>query len=269
MHDTFDTNAPPPLPPPPGHKYYLPEPYYFFHEAAIPVHVVVRTVAYCVARWCDRYVVPGEVRTRPNGSRSQWPGRSGAIPAETCAQRRTLDDLFKWLDDSRGEPFYQVDLARGDLGIFVQDGALFFLVLTPTQFSELQECLQAQGLPPDLFYPADEQHEIEEDVQIGDSVVRMKQKYSPKRWALRATQQSVSEIDKAGNGRDQDIRRFLEACNQFAGALSLRELQIRLRSDQSEQEELDLLRPLSLALGRTIAYIGSHTATRDVRDLDR
>ena len=143
----------PPLPPPPGKHYYRVDDYHIFDAKLVSVDAVVRTVALCVAHLCDSYAVP-EVTSFPEdrGEPVIFPARSGELPTDPAQRRLALEGVFRWMDQTRGLPMYDLQLTRSGEGVFVQDGSLFYLVLMQQEFAQVTQCLQESGLPDGLLY---------------------------------------------------------------------------------------------------------------------
>jgi hypothetical protein len=192
------------------------------------VHVAIRVTAHCVVQWCDGFRVQATDYAPLGRPREAWPGREGALPADPVARHAALEELFDWLERTRGRPDPSVSLFDGSRGVLILDGVHFLLVLTPSQFADVQRCWEGHGLPRDLCYPA------EEDTEAVD----------PLPWAG----------DPAAARRQ-----FLAACGQFLGAVSRRHLELLdpgAEPDEAERDEAErqLVETLDAALGAAVLH---------------
>ena len=212
---------PPTRPPGLGHAHYLLETDYFFNDAeprfAMDMALferAVRITARCVAQWADRYLA------RPCVQRDLL--RQGALPSSIEERELFVDELFAWLavlpDPILGDVLnlYQ----RDKLLLDQSDGMAYgFLTLSPKQFAQLQACWAANGLPSDLYYPAAAQRMVIEPVEKWGGVVRIGQRYTPRRWARR----DPGAIDAVPVPSEEErVASILAALSQFQNALWLR-----------------------------------------------
>jgi hypothetical protein len=113
---------------------------------------VWRVTAHGVARWCDAYRVEPSTRVHNGGPVEHFPGREGTLPADPAARHTALEELFDWLEQTRGTVFRSVRLTRAGDVVMDDDGLPFALWLTPTQFATLQAWWARFGLPRDLCF---------------------------------------------------------------------------------------------------------------------
>jgi hypothetical protein len=219
------TMPPPTRPPGLGHAHYLLETDYFFNDAeprfAMDMALferAVRITARCVAQWADRYLA------RPCVQRDLL--RQGALPSSIEERELFVDELFAWLavlpDPILGDVLnlYQ----RDKLLLDQSDGMAYgFLTLSPKQFAQLQACWAANGLPSDLYYPAAAQRMVIEPVEKWGGVVRIGQRYTPRRWARR----DPGAIDAVPVPSEEErVASILAALSQFQNALWLRRTEL-------------------------------------------
>lgn len=235
MRDTFDTSPAPKFPAGAGREHYLPELYYFSDVRSVDREQALRITVSCLAAWCDNFVATWAGRQPPRGK------RHGALPADLAARQTFLTQLLDSGSSKELSP-PRLDLKRGDEWILYSDAPLFFtLILSPSEFAELQNCWEAHGLPRDLFYPASEQHELIEPVEFAGGVIRWLQRYTPRRWEERMRITGPEPVIPSTEKRNQA---FLEASSRFSQAALLREMELREAGHPRDLEQLTALSQL-------------------------
>lgn len=208
-----------------GRSRYLLEEDYFFDVKQPSVRrdmaffgQAVRITARCVARWADRYLA------RPCSHRDLV--RQGEMPANMVEREALIDDLFDWLTALPGPLSGDVlNLYQGDTVLLEQgDGmASGTLTITDTQFTELQGCWGAHDLPRDLYYPASDERTAVDPVEKFGGIVRVQQRYSPRRWERRI-QTALDAVPVPSEA--ERVASFLTALSTFQQALWLRRAQL-------------------------------------------
>jgi len=247
LRELGDTLAPPPLPPGEGRQYYLPELYYIYDTEQVPLPVVQSVTAQCVVQWADRCVA-----VLPDyyvDSVLAQPGtvREGTLPETLAARLTLLDELFTTAERTHPPGSLRLELKSANHYVQLQDGLLPVLVLTPGQFAAFQACLGAHGLPQDLYYPASAQQEFVEPVATHGGIVRMLQRYTPKRAELRPLEKAARARVPSERQRD---RAFLAASQRYLDALRLRIARLHepgTPDRRAEIEELERVRDSVLA----------------------
>lgn len=205
-------------------RYFLEKDYFF--DVDLPsvrrdmafFELAVRITVRCVAQWADRYLA------RPCSHRDLV--RQGEMPASVVEREALIDDLFDWLTALPGPlSGHVLNLYQGDTVLLEQgDGmASGTLTITDTQFTELQGCWGTHDLPRDLYYPASDERTAVDPMEKFGGIIRVQQRYSPRRWARRVhTQLDAVPIPS----EEERVASFLTALSTFQQALWLRRAQL-------------------------------------------
>jgi hypothetical protein len=180
-------------PPGPGRSHYLPDSVYFddpWDDQGIIR--ASRSTVRCLARLGTRYEA-WEV-----GDLSAV--RRGTLPREVEGRDRLIFELHGWLEE-KAAPWHLIGfrLWRRSVEILDQhDGPPGILTLTPDEFAALQEWWLREGLPADLYYPAEQQRMGYEQILADGHLVWVERRYSPLRWARRdpsVTLEALARVD--------------------------------------------------------------------------
>lgn len=197
--------------PPPGHEHFLPE-YAYFDEGPQAFDAAVLSTISCAARWADRY--------EAYDGAGRGPTREGRLPSDDTARGEAVADLVAWVTQHFGDELHlaAVSLFRGQSLILAQpDETPGPLTLTPAEFSEMQDCWEARGLPRDLYYPARQQREAVALTEMFHGVVKVRRWYTPRQWEQRDSERALRLPTES-----ERRARFYAACNYFLMEMSLR-----------------------------------------------
>lgn len=148
----------------------------------MPFNVAQYVTLTTLARWADRYEA-----FSPGVSSSH---REGRLPSDPLARTAFLEQVIT----AFGTQFdARISLFQGDHPLLEQSkGVPGVLQATAAEFAALQAAWEQQGLPSDLYYPAQEQQARVELVTRFGGVVRVRRWYSPRCLATHAPVPSES-----------------------------------------------------------------------------
>jgi hypothetical protein len=92
---------------------------------------------------------------------------------------------------------------------------------------------------------------VVEPVTMAGGVIQMRQRYSPKRWSLRA---ALLQSNPPAATEDDRRRHILDASRQFLGALILREWELHEPESTPDPDEAQRVRESMLAVDELIHY---------------
>ncbi|MCC2631618.1 MAG: hypothetical protein K0S20_317 [Patescibacteria group bacterium] len=160
---------------------YAPELYYFFDTPGFPLMQAVKVTVKSVASFCDRY----EARLLAPKPGTTEVEQSGNLP-------RSTDDLIDWfeLNSDSNDLFslfmWSADQKESDIAKFDHhdDTCCWALNLSEDEFKIVQKAWRENGLPEDLFFPADQEKTAPEKVRYlkGLFTLTFKKTYTPKQW---------------------------------------------------------------------------------------
>ncbi len=247
-----------PTPSPPDLVEYLPEPAYFREFQGFSSVDAARITARCVAQWADRY------EAWPVGIPSVI--REGALPRTAAARAMVVREALDWVEAWLRRAERPVTLAglvlrwSGRIVLDQHDGVPARLLLTPAQFAAMQNCLESEGLPRDLYYPASEARVLEEPVEYMGGVILGHRRYSPLQWARR----DASNLPPLRlPSEEQQALRFFESCQRFLEALELRCAQLQRSDKQDDRQELQEVDALVENVGDLLQKVARRIAHTD------
>ena len=134
---------------------YIYEPYYF-HKAGFNFLNALRVTTQAIARWCDWY--EAQLLTPKKGIKDEI--KSGMLPIEFEERIKFIDNLILWLtnnSDMANETrlFMDANPIQPEHKFSYYDSAQWNLKLSPDEFLKLQQTWKDNGLPENLFYPAE------------------------------------------------------------------------------------------------------------------
>lgn len=175
-------------------SYYVAELYYWREQTGFPYRSAVTVTAIAASQWCNYYLAR---LIAPLSQKGGPTTKSGLLP-ENAHERATLvHELVEWtLDNSEIEDLFALFLSDqplphvGQAAIFDHhdDTDCWVLNLTTSEFTKLQQVWAEHDLPPDLFYPAEQEICIPYPGNgIGAKLSRMmgaQKCFTPKQWEM-------------------------------------------------------------------------------------
>jgi hypothetical protein len=191
--------------------------------------------ARCAARWADSYSAAVDGLPQVH--------REGQLPTEPRDRDALIEDVVAWLGQQPG-PLTRAMLSlfrAGEPVLDQRDGAPGVLTLSAEQFAEFERCLEGQGLPRDLYYPAGEQLATVDTIKRFGGVVRAYRRYTPRQWASRSRRSRRPPDVPSAEERE---RRFYAACSSFAQSVALRIAELSEPGADAPREAIAFLEAL-------------------------
>lgn len=234
-------------------SHYLPEPVRF---DALDLPEKLR-----VARLTDQFLAQFATSYQAwpvTDRRTIW---QGSLPRDRRRRAAVIGEAFHWIETiltDRGLPREWVGLVlyyRKKLVLDQHDGIPAQLFVTPEQFGQLQEYWRREGLPEDLYYPAEAQRVVTEPIRMFGGLVLGPGRYSPLQWARRET--STAPPTSIPGDKERELA-FIAAGGKFIGALALRRAELTELGRTTDNDELAAV----MAIERLLASLLSTTAKR-------
>lgn len=236
---------------------YLPEPVRFDALDLGEKVRVARLTAQFVARFATSYQawLVTDRRTIQQGTLPRDRRRRASVIGEAFDQVEALLTL-------RGLPREWIGLIlyyRKWLVLDQHDGIPARLYLTPEQFAQLQEYWQREGLPGDLYFPAEAERVVTEPIRMFGGLILGPGHYSPLQWDRR---ESIPPPGMSVPGEEERELAFIDAGIKFVGALGRRRAELTEPGRTSDDDELAAIRAIERLISSLLAAMAERMNRR-------
>ena len=131
---------------------------YYFKDRKIDFIKILRVTAQAVGQWCDWF----EAHLLMPIKNVNETERTGMLPENSAEKQKFIDELILWLtNNSESQETFRLFLDSNPISQdhkfqHHDDTCCWYLNLSKKEFVKLQAIWKENGLPEDLFYPADE-----------------------------------------------------------------------------------------------------------------